>query len=88
MNLHAVNLYEYWFFKVFTIKLFLYFSKIKLLKILKKRTENVSMNMHIEYEDIILLKYQNLKAFLRRERNFVFLYFNIDIIKIGRLCIL
>ena len=55
---------------------------------LKKRTENVSMNMHIEYEDIILLKYQNLKAFLRRERNFVFLYFNIDITKIGRLCIL
>ena len=55
---------------------------------LKKRTENVSMNMHIEYEDIILLKYQNLKAFLRRERNFVFLYFNINIIKIGRLCIL
>jgi len=23
---------------------------------LKKRTENVSMNMHIEYEDIILLE--------------------------------
>lgn len=44
------------FFKAFTIKLFLYFSKIKLLKILKKRTENVSMNMHIEYEDIILLE--------------------------------
>lgn len=42
---------------------------------LKKRTENVSMNMHIEYEDIILLKYQNLKAFLRRERNFVFSIF-------------
>jgi hypothetical protein len=56
--------------------------------LLKKIGKSVSMNMHIEYEDIILLKYQNLKAFLRRERNFVFLYFNINIMKIGRLCIL
>ena len=52
---------------------------------LKKRTENVSMNMHIEYEDIILLE-RNLKTNFREGKEIsFFLYFNIDIIKIGRL---
>lgn len=44
------------FLKCLPLNYILYFSQIKLLKMLKKRTENVSMNMHIEYEDIILLE--------------------------------